>query len=163
MLVGRGLAALNQNGFDLSRTWPNSELADFLFSVLPNVFGHFRDLEAANPGQPQWLLGISARSNLKVVPNPYPTGFDVEYNAVQSRTSFRNVQIIICEHQSPSAFVSYSHTVARHPISVETSSAWMDEAFLSFTGIDQDVVDGALFCSSCSQFVYSVCRAVAIP
>ncbi|KAJ7645859.1 hypothetical protein B0H17DRAFT_1215836 [Mycena rosella] len=125
MLVGQGLAVLNQNGFDLCRTWTHSQLADFFFSVLPNVFGYFKDLEADNPGSAQWLLGVASRFTLKVVPVPRPTGFDVEYNTVQSRTSFRNVQILI---------------LARHPIPVRVYSAWIDSEFLSFTG-ENDPVD----------------------
>jgi hypothetical protein len=93
-LVGQGLAVLNQNGFDFCRTWSHAELADFLYAVLPNVFGHFKDLETESPGSPQWLLGIQSRSNLKVSPNLRPTAFDVEYT-LQSRTSFRQVQILI--------------------------------------------------------------------
>ncbi|KAF8216785.1 hypothetical protein K438DRAFT_403562 [Mycena galopus ATCC 62051] len=93
-LVGQGLAVLNQKGFDFCRTWSHTELADFLYSVLPNVFGHFNDLETESPGSPQWLLGIQSRSNLKVSPNLRPTAFDVEYT-LQSRTSFRQVQIFI--------------------------------------------------------------------
>ncbi|KAJ7221836.1 hypothetical protein B0H12DRAFT_1031403, partial [Mycena haematopus] len=96
-LVGRGLVVLNQNGFDLCRTWTHAQLADFLYSVLPNVFGYFKDLEVEAPEMgPQWLLGIQNRTKLKVAPNSRPTAFDVEFNAVQSRTSWRNVQILIC-------------------------------------------------------------------
>ncbi|KAJ7645242.1 hypothetical protein DFH06DRAFT_1333530 [Mycena polygramma] len=116
-LARRGLAAINQNGFDLDRTWTHEQLADFLFSVLPNVFGWFKDLEAETPGAPQWFLGSAHRTKLQVVASLRPTGFDVEYNSVQSRTSFRNVQIII---------------LARQAIPIETSSAWIDQEFLSF-------------------------------
>ncbi|KAJ6466903.1 hypothetical protein C8R45DRAFT_1106329 [Mycena sanguinolenta] len=122
-LVGRGLAALNQNGFELDRTWTHNQLADYFFSVLPNVFGYFRNLEAEDPERPQWLLGIQSRSKLKVAPNPRPAGFDVEYNAGQSRTSFRNVHVVI---------------VACRPIPAQTSAAWMDKEFLIFAEMENN-------------------------
>ncbi|KAJ7508213.1 hypothetical protein B0H11DRAFT_2185185 [Mycena galericulata] len=115
-LVSQGLAVLNQNGFEFCRTWSHEELQDFLFSILPNVFGYFKDLEL-DSRSPQWLLGDSERSKIKVVSIPRPTGFDVEYIAGQNRTGYRNLQVLI---------------LARQPIPAEVSSAWIDTEFLSF-------------------------------
>ncbi|KAJ7728944.1 hypothetical protein DFH07DRAFT_969676 [Mycena maculata] len=94
VLVSQGLAVLNQNGFEFCRTWSHEELQDFLFSVLPNVFSYFKDLEL-DSGSPQWLLGDSECSKIKVVSIPQPTGFDVEYIAGQNRTGYRNLQVLI--------------------------------------------------------------------
>ncbi|KAJ7439558.1 hypothetical protein B0H11DRAFT_2293440 [Mycena galericulata] len=124
-LVSQGLAVLNQNGFEFCRTWSHEELQDFLFSILPNVFGYFKDLEL-DSGSPQWLLGDSERSKIKVVSIPRPTGFDVEYIAGQNRTGYRNLQVLI---------------LARHPIPAEVSSAWIDTEFLSFMGEEDQPVD----------------------
>jgi len=85
----------------------DDELAAFLFSVLPNVFRYFNDLEVENSGSPQWLLGMAYCSKIKVVPISRPSGFDVEYNAVQGCTSFCSVQVIICKDFMPRSLLAF--------------------------------------------------------
>lgn len=151
------MAAINQNGYDLCRTWTHAQLADFFLSILPNVFQHFKDLEAASPqAGPQWLLGNGPRSKLQVVPLPRPTGFDVEYHGVPARTSFRNVQIFICIYRlAVCSFCAYNATVARYPIAAATYSAWMDAEFLTFGDSDPVDYDGALW--------FLICNAIGLP